>query len=299
MNKKLLLGIVLVFLGACSYGVLATLVKLAYKEGFSFNEVTSSQYLTGFLVLSILSFFFKDKTKKTQKNKNKSILQLIAAGTSLGLTGIFYYLSLRYIPVSIAIIMLIQSTWLGVLAEAILKKRLPSIKKMIVSLTICGATILAAGIFDQTVEFHFIGFLLGFLAAISYTVTIIASANIGLEMHSIHRSFWLSMGGTIIVLIVTATQWNGVYNVEIFYKWGLLLALFGTILPPILFAYGMPYTGIGLGTILGAIELPVSVLFASVLLHENLDPLRWTGVLIILTSILVMNINKNKKKHDI
>ena len=114
MNKKNLLGIVLVSLGACSYGVLATFVKMAYQDDFTTNEITSSQYLIGLTVIGILTLFTKDKKKKQNK---KSIIHLISAGTSLGLTGIFYYLSVKYIPVSIAIVLLMQSTWLGVVAE--------------------------------------------------------------------------------------------------------------------------------------------------------------------------------------
>ncbi len=297
MNKKLFLGIVLVTLGACSYGVLAAFVKLAYQEGFTTNEITSSQYFIGWVFLGILLLFIKPK-KQTEGNVKITILQLVIAGTSLGLTGLFYYLSVKYIPVSIAIVLLMQSTWLGVLAEAVLKRKVPSLKKILVSLVICSATFLAAGLFDKEVEFNFTGFLFGFLAAVSYTVTIISSANIGLNMNNLYRSFWLSTGGTLLVLLVTFIQWETPYNYEVFYKWGLLLAVFGTILPPLLFAYGMPYTGIGLGTILGAIELPISVLFASFLLHENVDAIRWLGIAIILLAILMMNIKFGSKSQN-
>lgn len=295
MNKKLLFGILLVTLGACSYGVLATFVKLAYHKGFTTNEITSSQYFIGWVVLGISVLFVKDRNKEEPAKKKKSIQQLILAGTSLGLTGIFYYLSVKNVPVSIAIVLLMQSTWLGVLAEALLNKRLPSVKKLLVSLTICGATVLAAGLYSEEVTFNFEGYLFGFLAALSYTVTIISSAHISLNTHWLHRSFWLSTGGTIIVLVVTFAQFDSNYNFAVFYEWGLTLALFGTILPPLLFAYGMPYTGIGLGTILGAIELPVSVICASVLLNEKVDLIRWLGIFIILISILIMNINTGKK----
>jgi drug/metabolite transporter (DMT)-like permease len=295
MNKKLLFGILLVTLGACSYGVLATFVKLAYNEGFTTNEITSSQYFIGWVVLGLAVLFLKDKKQPKTKAKKKSVLQLVLAGTSLGLTGLFYYLSVKNIPVSIAIVLLMQSTWLGVLAEAIIKRQVPSLKKIIVSLVICGATILAAGLYDGNTKFDFVGYLFGFLAAISYTVTIISSAHIALDTHWLHRSFWLSTGGTLVVLLVTFVQWDSTYNTAIFYEWGLILAFFGTILPPLLFAYGMPYTGIGLGTILGAIELPVSVIFASLLLHEEVAAVRWIGISIILMAILVMNINFSKK----
>jgi hypothetical protein len=49
---------------------------------------------------------------------------------------------------------------------------------------------------------------------------------------------------------------------------GVVLALFGTIIPPLLMNAGFP-TGIGLGSIVSALELPVSVTMAFVLLRRN------------------------------
>lgn len=41
--------ILLVFLGACSYGILSTIVKLAYGQGYS-AEVVGGQIFFGFVL---------------------------------------------------------------------------------------------------------------------------------------------------------------------------------------------------------------------------------------------------------
>ncbi|MEO0059452.1 MAG: hypothetical protein RLZZ312_1099, partial [Bacteroidota bacterium] len=43
-KNNLIRGVFLVGLGATSYGMLATFVKLAYAEGFTTVEVTISQF---------------------------------------------------------------------------------------------------------------------------------------------------------------------------------------------------------------------------------------------------------------
>jgi uncharacterized membrane protein len=43
----------------------------------------------------------KQKTKKHRVKTKQNIFQLMLAGTSLGMTSIFYYLAVKYIPVSI------------------------------------------------------------------------------------------------------------------------------------------------------------------------------------------------------
>ena len=63
MNNNIIKGIILVALGASSYGMLATFVKLAYSEGFTTTEVTSSQFIYGILGILIINLFQKNKLK--------------------------------------------------------------------------------------------------------------------------------------------------------------------------------------------------------------------------------------------
>ena len=57
IKNSLFKGVTLVGLGATSYGMLATFVKLAYSKGYTTAEVTSSQFILGIIgVLSILLF---------------------------------------------------------------------------------------------------------------------------------------------------------------------------------------------------------------------------------------------------
>jgi hypothetical protein len=83
-------GSLFIALGASSYGMLATFVKMTYQEGFTTAEVTLSQFSLGFAGLFILTLFRKRKSvPETVTSDIKSTLKLIAAGTSLGLTSTF------------------------------------------------------------------------------------------------------------------------------------------------------------------------------------------------------------------
>lgn len=130
MKNNVLKGVFLVALGATSYGMLATFVKLAYKDGYTTAEVTSSQFIYGILGVLLINLFQKIVNKeKAQKASSKNIFQLMIAGTSLGMTSVFYYLCVKYIDVSIAIVLLMQTVWMGVLLEWILDKKRPSNQK--------------------------------------------------------------------------------------------------------------------------------------------------------------------------
>ena len=85
------------------------------------------------------------------------------------------------------------------------------------------------------------------------------------------------------------------FDFNIFITWGIVLSLFGTIIPPMLLTAGFPLTGIGLGSIVSSLELPVSVMMAFFLLHEQVLFVQWIGILLIILAIVIMNVNFKKK----
>ena len=296
MNSSLYKGVFLVGLGATSYGMLATFVKLAYDENYTTAEVTSSQFILGILGVLMISFFQRITAKKKAiQASKKDIFQLMLAGTSLGMTSVFYYLCVKYIDVSIAIVMLMQTVWMGVLLEWILDKQIPSTKKIFSVLLVLAGTILATNLLNNSDTINYIGIFWGLLAAASFTTTMFTANRIATNISASQRSLFMLLGGAIIVFGFAIFTQITPFNFSIFLKWGILLALFGTIIPPLLMNAGFPITGIGLGSIVSALELPVSVLMAYLILNETVIYSQWLGVIIILAAIVLMNINYKKK----
>jgi drug/metabolite transporter (DMT)-like permease len=302
--KNSIKGALLVALGATSYGMLATFVKLSYIEGFTTAEVTSSQFIYGIIGVLFINLFQRIKNKNSATKANsKNILHLMIAGTSMGMTSVFYYLAVKYIPVSIGIVLLMQTVWMGVLLEWFLDKKAPSLQKTLAVLVVIIGTGLAINIlkidFNDTSINWSLGLFWGLLAAASFTTTMFTANKVALEISSAQRSLYMLLGGAIIVFGFGLYTQTTDFNFEIFTKWGIILALFGTIIPPMLLNAGFPLTGIGLGSIVSSLELPVSVLMAYFLLNEELQLIQWIGILLIIIAIVIMNIQFNnpvKKK---
>jgi drug/metabolite transporter (DMT)-like permease len=296
IKNNVLKGVFLVGLGATSYGMLATFVKIAYGEGFTTPEVTIAQFVYGITGMLLINMFQKAKKgNDVIKASKKNITQLMLAGTSLGMTSIFYYLAVKYIPVSIAIVLLMQTVWMGVLFEMILEKKLPSTQKIISVIIVLFGTALATNLIQSKVELDWRGIVLGLLAATSFTTTMFTANRVATHVSSAQRSLFMLLGGAVIVTGFAIATQTTPFNFEIFMKWGIILALFGTIIPPLLFNAGFPLTGIGLGSIVSALELPVSVLMAYFLLNEKVILLQWVGIVLIILAIVIMNVNFKKK----
>lgn len=301
-NNNVLKGVFLVGVGATSYGMLATFVKLAYSDissqGLHYTpaEIISSQFIIGILiVLAINAFQKKRKGAEVVKASPTDIKKLMLVGTSTGLTSIFYYLAVKYIPVSIGIVLLMQTVWMGVVLEMFLEKKLPSKIKIIAVLIVLLGTALATNLFSSTLDLDWRGVVLGFLAAASFTTTMFAANKVALAISAAQRSLYMLLGGIILVFVFVLLTQKTPFNFDIFYKWGILIALFGTVIPPLLLNAGFPLTGIGLGSIVSALELPVSVMMAYFLLHENVLLMQWLGILLIICAIIMMNIKFKKR----
>lgn len=291
-------GVFLVAIGATSFGMLATFVKMAYTEGYSTAEVTISQFFLGIIGMLIINGFQKAKKKnEVIKATSKTIFQLMVAGTSMGMTSLFYYLAVKYIPVSIAIVLLMQTVWIGLIVEMILERKIPSTQKIVAAIVVLTGTLLATNVIQDEIKLDWRGLVMGVLAACSFTTTMFTANRIGLGISSAQRSLYMLFGGAIIVFIFAFASQNTPFQYEILFKWGIILSLFGTIIPPMLMNAGFPLTGIGLGSIVSALELPVSVLMAYFLLHEKVVLTQWIGILLIILAIVIMNVNFKKRAN--
>ncbi|ATL45913.1 EamA family transporter [Chitinophaga caeni] len=286
-------GAILVLTGACSFGILSTIVKSAYKEGFTLSELCGMQAGIGMLILWLI-FAFGKKSTGLQGNLKHGLV-LLLMGTSTGLVSICYYYSVQYIPASIAILLLMQFTWMNILVDSFIRKRRPGWIELICVLLILAGTAMASGMVNNVYDsLPWVGILFGLMAAAFYTVFMTVNASNRLQFTPVLKSAWMVTGAFIIVSIILPPTYlvNGRLWESPLILWGLPLAVFGTVLPPLLYAKGMPKVGLSLGGILSAAELPVAVFAAAIVLKEPVSGLQILGLACILLAIVWANLTK-------
>ncbi|BEV06572.1 DMT family transporter [Chryseobacterium gambrini] len=318
-KRNILKGVLFVGIGASIYGMLATFVKLAYQDGYTTSEVTTSQFLLGIVGLLVLNFIQTITSKKALPSPtSKEVRNLMLAGTSLGCTSLFYYIAVQYINVSIAIVLLMQSVWFSVVVESFLTKKLPNARKIVSVIIVLAGTILATNLINESLDLDWKGIFWGLLAAASYTLTMFTSNTLATHLPVFRKSIIMLLGGSVVVFAflffaqIGPLHFEGLksfyltftdntehihsFNYSILWKYGLILSIFGTIIPPILFNVGFPNAGLGLGSIVSSLELPVSVTMAFVLLGEKVIFIQWVGIILILFAIVLMNLPKKDKQ---
>lgn len=298
----MLKGIILVFLGACSFGILSTFVKLAYHDGYTLGDVTGAQAFFGAVILWGL-FFIQSRTSafKAKKVKlNTPKWKMILAGTCTGLVSVFYYQCVKLVPNSVAIILLMQFIWISILLEFIIFKKRPTGLQFLAILLVLGGTVLASGMLETSIsDLNLKGIGFGLLAALSYAGFLMLSGRIGNEYPPLLKSALMISGACMLIFILFPPTflYNGALNGSLL-KWGLIIAFFGTVIPPLFYAEGVPKIGTALSSILSAAELPVAVMMAGFVLQEQISFLRWIGVCVILSAMVLPNLKYLKSSKS-
>lgn len=290
-------GALLVFLGACSYGILSTIVKLAYSAGFNVGEVTGSQAFLGVVGLwAMVAFKAIGQANAYKIIPAKKALRILLAGIPSGATSIFYYQCVQYLPASMAILLLFQFTWIGTLIDVLFFKKKPGKVQILSLLMLVGGTIMASGVLSGNTEaLDPKGILYGMGAALSFALFMLVNGRVGNDVPSSQKSALMLTGATILIFSVFPPYFliNGSLSSGLL-EYGIPLALFGTVIPPLFFAMGVPKVGLSSAAVLGAAELPVAVLCGALILHESVGPLQWLGVAIILTGIALPALMKKR-----
>ena len=271
-------GTVAVLIGAASFGILSTFVKKAYQQGYSLGEVTGAQAIIGLLLLwtawGVVSSFKAADPRPTKFPTPK--YKIILSGISTGAVSILYYKSIEILPASLAIILLMQYIWIGQIIELLFFKVKPQLSQVLTIVLVLAGTVLATGALEHPISY--------------FPLTGIVYGRVGNEYPALQKSA-LMITGAFLLIFVTLRPWS-LLEIGIFMDilpYGMPLAIFGTVLPPLLFAYGMPRTGYSLGAVLSTVELPVAVFMSYLILQESVSGIKWIGVVLILATIVWKN----------
>ncbi|BES60977.1 EamA family transporter [Dysgonomonas capnocytophagoides] len=286
--------IIIVALGALSYGMLSSFAKIAYGQGYNAGEITFVQALIGAAVLWLIVLI---KNFRSNKCKLKINWKVLLAGSTMGISAYAYYLSVEYIPASLAIVLLMQVTWMSVFAEWLFFKKRPSGVELVTILFIIGGTVLAGNLINaQSLNISTTGILLGLAASVLYTSYVLFTSKLGNDIPMFEKSALMTTGSALMILFINFKSITTSSHLDVgLLQWGSFLALFGTIIPPICFTKGMPKIGPAMSAILLTLELPAAVFCAHLILAEEVSLLQIVGIIIMFGSIIFLNRAKMKR----
>lgn len=277
-------GILFVLIGACSFGFTPIFAKLSFSNGYTLGQLNIVQMTISFVILWGIALAKRSSFKGLNK---KNIPKIMITGTFVGLTTIFYYGSIQFLPASLAIILLFQFVWIGIIYEWIFSKTKPTVATLIAIVLILIGVFFASDIISGSLQdLPVIGFVFGILSAFTYAGFIFFSGKVATEVDPWVRSSLMVSGSLILVMLLFLKDIPTV-PVADGRLWLIAggVALFGAVIPPLFFALGAHLITSSIANILSSAELPVAIVSASIILSETVTLLQWLGTLLIIAAI--------------
>ncbi|RHW36158.1 DMT family transporter [Lysinibacillus yapensis] len=289
---KLNKGILFILLGASCFGFTPIFAKLGFKYGYSLGQIIIVQMVISSLLLWTLTLIKRSSFKGLTR---KNIFQIMGTGCFIGLTSIFYYASMQYLPASLSIILMFQFVWIGIILEWAFSKIKPAPVTVLSIFLILIGVYFASNIVNGDIQgLPVKGIVYGLLSAFTYAGFIFFSGKVAVNVDAWTRSSIMSTGSAILVLVLFMRDIPTVLPLE----YNLLMtavgvSFFGSVLPPLFYAVGAPLVSGGIANILTSVELPIAILSASLILSETVTPLQWLGTAIILAAIVLNELGAN------
>ncbi len=284
-----------IVLAASCYGILSTIIKLAIQDGFTASEAVTAQYFIGFFIALILFIIVRHKIPKFGGG-----FTLLLAGLFTATTGTVYGQTVEYMPASLAVVMLFQFTWVGILFDCIAKRRFPKRVEVISLLFLFVGTILAAGVIDVDLSgIPWQGWIWGMASAVSFSCFVMVNQRVVKGMDTETRLLFTSFFAAIAIFFFQSPEivWNGTLFDSNLLLYGVILGFFGIVIPIYLFSIAVPKVGTALTSILSAMELPVAITASVLLLSERLSILQISGIVVILIGMTLPSLVQRKIKY--
>ncbi|MDF2714120.1 MAG: EamA family transporter [Paenibacillus sp.] len=283
------LAVVLVLLGATSYGMMSPFIKMAYDRGFDDVQVSASQITMGTAILWFMVLV--DRNAWANPFRQPWIRLSLIGIFGLALTTFFYNNTLSRLDASLSIVLLFQFTWITIVMECLYTRTRPSRNQVIAVVFVIAGTMLAVNLSSGNMKtVQPLGVLLGLLSACTYSFFLFAAGKVKTTLHASMKSAVMLTAVLPVLYIVYPPDTIFSGNAGTLLGWGMLLGLLGSVVPTLFFNIGIPAIGSSLAAMLASMELPVALTGALFILGERVLPMQWTGMVLILLGIVVSEI---------
>lgn len=275
-----------VFAGGACYGAMATTYKLAYAAGFTSSQVVASQAWFGCLFFALAVLIGRARGKRLQALSAATVLKLMGLGALTCLTSILYCFAMSVLPAPVALTLLFQFTWMGLVWQTLMTRRAPRPIEIASAAVIVVGTVFASGVYQTGLSgYDPVALLCALGAAVSCSLFVTLSGKVEAPCGNEQRGMVVCAGSVVMSLTVCPDYLVSGVLAQGIAPFAVVAGFFGLMCPVLLFGLGSPHLPAGLSTVMAAAELPAGLFIAMVVLGEPLGVIEWLGVAVILGGV--------------
>lgn len=289
------MAMVLAFVAGASFGLAGAVSRVVAQQGFTVSQIVVAQTWSALIILGVLMI-----VRFRPHMSAKEALMLMGVGCAQILSGFCYYTAISMLSVGTAVAIQFQYVWIVVVIAAVANRKLPSKWVVLATALIIFGTLFASGLAGEFLagglKMSPLGLAIAFACAVLYGLFIFLNGKVATEHHPVTRSFFMMVGGVVLASILCPGFYVGECDVMTIIPGGIAMGLISSVIPCVCLAASASKLPGGLVAILTSSELPAAVLAGFLMFGEEVTPLILFGVVLILVSIVLSEMDSFIKK---
>lgn len=281
---------ILVLIAGVSWGLIGVFTKAIDALGFTEMQMLFVKGVLATAVLFLITFF-KDKSQLKLKNW-KDIRYFIGTGVvSFAFFSWAYMKAVNLTSLGVAAVLLYTApTFVMLFSILLFGEQMTKTKGIVLLMTFVGC-IFVTGLLEGGLTFTWQGIAIGLAAGVGYALySIFGTYAIRGGYGSLTISFYTFLLATIVIsfLVEPAAVVSQITEMG---QWPLAIsfALLTTVVPYLAYTKGLSGLPASKASVTATIEPVVAAVLGIVVFHESVSMLKITGIVLVLSSVVVMS----------
>lgn len=283
------LSFIFIILAAMMWGVIGIFTRILAVAGLNSIQIVAVRSIFSAVIMCIFIFF---KDKSLFKIKLKDIWMFIGTGVlSLTFFNFCYFNAINVLDLSIASVLLYTAPcFVMIMSAFVFKEKITKVKVLAFLIAFTGCALISS----LNGEFNLKGVILGLFAGLGYALYSIF-ARIALEKYNTYTiTLYTFITSALSLLPFCDVSGLMIASMDITVLiWILLLAVISTVLPYILYTEGLKNISATNASIIAFAEPVTATVVGAVLFEEDITFIVCLGMLLVLTSIIMISLKKS------
>lgn len=290
----------LVIIAGVSWGLIGVFTKAINALGFTEMQML---FVKGVLATAVLLLIIFVKDKKQLKLKNwKDIRYFIGTGIcSFTFFSWGYMKAVNLTSLGVAAVLLYTApTFVMLFSILLFHEKMTKTKGIVLLMTFIGC-VLVTGLLEGGAAFSWQGIAIGLASGIGYALySIFGTYAIRAGYGSLTISFYTFLLATIFMAVFCVEPVAVVAQITEKGQWPLAVsfALLTTVVPYLSYTKGLSGLPASQASVTATIEPVVAAILGIVVFHESVSMMKLTGIVLVLSSVVVMSRTDGKEKTE-
>ncbi|MEO0734893.1 MAG: DMT family transporter [Bacteroidota bacterium] len=290
------IGVLLMLCGAVFFSCKAVVIKLAYQYEVSSITLLGLRMAFSLPLFLLIGYFRRERTSTHGPLTGRDVGTIIV----LGIFGYYLasytdFLGLQYLTAGMErLILFVYPTLVLLLQRLIFKTPIKPVQLVATAICYLGISVAFSGSDLRIGSGFTLGASLVFLSALLYSFFVIGSGNYAPKIGTVRFTSLALVAASLGVLTHVYVSGRTLFGLEPgLYVYGIVLAIFCTVIPSYLVTEGIRRIGPGDAAILGAVGPVATIVLEYFVLGEQLNLVQGIGAVLVICGVVLIGRSKS------